>query len=483
MMEKRLSQRRWRRRTTRLRRVGVSFLIALIIILGVFARQQRDTAVTTQATAYARETDALAQRKLALSHLSGSLSANALLQLPADPELGLLLAVEGLKTAISPQAEDALREALAYQAPIHPPLRVLSGHTHIVNYATFSPDGSLVLTTGFDGTAIVWQANTGNPVFILQGSKGRVITGAFSPDGQAVRTVNDDGSIYVWDLPLKVSQARSRGSTVKDDGTIYVWDLLTGHNTGKLAGTAGPIESATISQDGKWIVTNSGFQGRAKETQVWATDADMLTTSVAMKIELPGNIDSFWNAAFSPDNQRVIIVSNSGLAQIWDIRAGKLLVELAGHQGGVTSAQFSPDGRFVVTSGVDHTARVWEAATGRSLLTLTGHTASVAQAAFSPDGKFVVTAGADETARIWALSTGRTILTLKGPPGAINSAEFSPDGRFVVTVSDEGSAQIYACEVCRASAAELLVMASAYVKRPLTAEERATYLDGTGSGN
>ncbi|MBI3942780.1 MAG: hypothetical protein HY326_07180, partial [Chloroflexi bacterium] len=355
IMEKRLSQRRWQVRSAQLRRGGTSLLFALIISLGVFAWQQRNDVVNTQAAAYARETDARAQHKLGLSHLSRALAANALLQLPTDPELGLLLAIEGLKTATSPQTEDALREALAYQTPIYSPLTVLSGHTHIVNHATFSPDGSQVLTTSFDGTAIIWQASTGKPIVVLRGPGARVLNGLFSPDGQSVRTVNEDG-------------------------TITIWDPHTGQNIRMPEGIAGSLGSVAFSRDGKWIVTTSGLLGRMtapdarnlpsvnpkvqpparsnsefhesydrslnapitseppkslgplalnnyafitmersmrlpsekSQVQVWATGTDMVTAPMAMMVELPENLDAVWNAAFSPDNQRVVIVSNTG---------------------------------------------------------------------------------------------------------------------------------------------------------------------------
>ena len=35
-------------------------------------------------------------------------------------------------------------------------IQTLSGHTDVVNSATFSPDGKLLLTTSWDGTARLW---------------------------------------------------------------------------------------------------------------------------------------------------------------------------------------------------------------------------------------------------------------------------------------------------------------------------------------
>ena len=121
----------------------------------------------------------------------------------------------------------------------------LSGHTHVVGFAAFSPDGARVATASWDETAKVWDASTGKELFTLRGHKGCVGGVAFSPDGRYLATASDDNTAKVWD-----------GKTGKE--------LLT------LRGHAGYVPSVAFSPDGKRLATASGYHGRW-EIKVWDT--------------------------------------------------------------------------------------------------------------------------------------------------------------------------------------------------------------------
>jgi hypothetical protein len=76
--------------------------------------------------------------------------------------------------------------------------------------------------------------------------------------------------------------------------------------------------------------------------------------------------------------------------------------------GNVTSAAFSPDGERIVTVSQDKTARIWDAMSGKPIgESLKGHDDVVRSAAFSADGKRIVTASDDKTARIWDAESGK----------------------------------------------------------------------------
>ena len=57
-----------------------------------------------------------------------------------------------------PQAQSALRGALNVPAAV---LSVLRGHEDQVERASFSPDGTRVVTASDDGTARIWNPATG----------------------------------------------------------------------------------------------------------------------------------------------------------------------------------------------------------------------------------------------------------------------------------------------------------------------------------
>jgi WD40 repeat protein len=78
-------------------------------------------------------------------------------------------------------------------------LRTLKGHSKLVFSVAYSPDGSKVLTGGYDGTARIWNAATGAQLNLLRlDSASGVRNVQFSSDGTRAFTGHLDGSIAIW---------------------------------------------------------------------------------------------------------------------------------------------------------------------------------------------------------------------------------------------------------------------------------------------
>ena len=75
----------------------------------------------------------------------------------------------------------------------------LTGHTGSVLSASFSPDGSRIVTGSLDRTAKVWHANTECEALTFKGHSLSVNSASFSPDGSRVVTASDDKTAKVWD--------------------------------------------------------------------------------------------------------------------------------------------------------------------------------------------------------------------------------------------------------------------------------------------
>lgn len=77
---------------------------------------------------------------------------------------------------------------------------ILRGHRWNLYCASFSPDGRLVATGSWDGTARLWHPATGRCVAVLRGHRSGVHLVQFSEDGRTLITVGDDAALGFWNV-------------------------------------------------------------------------------------------------------------------------------------------------------------------------------------------------------------------------------------------------------------------------------------------
>jgi WD40 repeat protein len=309
----------------------------------------------------------------------------------------------------------------------HSELLTLDGHTGGVLSASFSPDGTRIVTVSGDGTVRVWDAKSGAVLLTFKGHNGKILSASFGPDGARVVTASDNSPPGPLGIAEFIRRMSSSGPDPRAlDHTAKVWDAKSGAVLVTLKGHTGDVGLASFSPDGTQVLTAGG--GALK---VWDTK------SGAEVVTLKGHTDDFGLASFSLDGARIVTVRSDGTVKVWDAKSGAAMLTFKGHNDWVLSASFSPDGSRIVTASQDKTAKVWDAKSGAEVLTLKGHTNLVRSASFSPDGTRVVTASDDRTAKVWDAESGAEVLTLKGHSNIVTSAVFSPDGARVVTASGE----------------------------------------------
>jgi WD40 repeat protein len=443
---------RWaRRHPAAVALVALATILLLVVAVGgvVVAERERGRRGAEESAREAAVADRDEKARLLRRAEGLRLTAQSQVVLAAQPDLALLLALEGARLHPNHLSHNAVLGAMESVQNGREAQRLL-GHAAGVSFVAYSPDGSRIVTVsekrstrplaGQEKGAIdvvcawVWDARTGKLLRELRPPDGEqrfdaVIRAAFSPDGRRLATLTNAGLAALWDL----------------EGTAPPQLLVP----------PGKPERSDIAFP-RYEVRGRGldFSKDGKRLLVVPVSFPTLTVSIwdvatgKEKAQLKGHEAPVYSGCFRPDGSRVVTASLDRTARVWDAASGKQLVVFRGHRAGVINACFSPDGRRVLTTPIRakeedrHAGRVWDAATGRQVFTLDRRSArlwefgGVGMASFSPDGRWIVTAGivgsGDGTPLLWEGTKGRPVAALRPTPPAlgvdfVETALFSPD--------------------------------------------------------
>jgi WD40 repeat protein len=291
-----------------------------------------------------------------------------------------------------------------------------------VKYATFSPDGSQLITSGMeDGVARLWDAKTGEIQGLIGGlTQAQAI--AWAPGGSKAAVCGTDG-VHILDTISGLEVDHFQFEAVCDS---LAWSpdskrLFVASSYGSDAGVY-KLSKALFSVPGI-----SGFVGWSG----WSPDGRQVSTAYSDGIvrvygvdtqELVFNLYSgkfYGGTAWSPSGDRILTYSQEGPIKIWDAKSGELLVESPYPNVSVFYAAWSPDGSQIAGSiwdgdvWQDNQFVIWDAATLEGKLSFSvkeNNTAS--NVSWSPDGKRIATTSFIGEAYIHDASTGELLLQL-----------------------------------------------------------------------
>ena len=289
-------------------------------------------------------------------------------------------------------------------------------HSTEVRMASFSPDGSRLVTASDGGNARIWELIDGKWLKKTTiGHRGSVNNARFSPDGRHLVTTSCAGTVKIHGL---VAGQWQKKVTIRH-GDI-VWD-------------------ARFSPDGSHLVTAS----EDGSSQIWGLSAGQW-----QRRGIVSHSDKVNLASFGPDGRHLATASEDRTAKIWRRYArGWQVKATIVHGNNVGIARFSPDGSHLVTASNDYTARIWGCAGGWQEVSTIRHTRQVFNANFSPDGNRLATASGDRTIKIWKFVDGRWLEETTIRPRLwweestrpyyfwAPNAIFSPDGCHLATYS------------------------------------------------
>ena len=386
------------------------------------------------------------------------LAAASVANLEADPELGVLLAIEAVRATRSEdgtvlrEAEEALHRAVV-ASRLDLEVRGLGG------LVAWSPRGVFV-TEGPENSGLIDIRNseTGESVLSFQGHDGDVNDVAFSPDGSRLASTGEDGKLNVWDpstgrlLSSLPTGGDAWGPSFSADGSLVAvaWDgddggvLILDLSTDRVVSTIrvppdGAIDTA-LSPDGKYVAAVRSLPGDEVGAVFDVTTGEQAFALAGPNSGLPPDTRG---VSWSPDG-RLIAGTSQDAARVWDAETGTLRHTLLGHSGFVLGVAWSPDSSRLVTGGSDGTAKVWDIGSRGVLerwsLSAEESKSGLLGVAFSSDGSRVMAGDAAVSAvKVWDLGPTGDAEWANLPAPGYPAAEFMPDGRLVMTSSGEGS--------------------------------------------
>lgn len=288
-------------------------------------------------------------------------------------------------------------------------IRRLKGHTTPVTGLAFSPDGSLLASTGTvnlppskDGSIRLWDIKTGKQLAVMQTNGVRKL--AFSPDGKVLASASGAN-------PLEV----------------VLWDAKTGARRKVFSRV---FVATSFSADGKLLASGS----RDNLLHIWDVASGKENTA------LRGHTGWVGATAFSPDNALIASGSDDKTVRLWDVKTGKEVKVLNGHKSSVGDLAFSPDSKLLASLGsgtnitrngnqvsigissADKIVRFWDIEAGAEIASLKTDK-GIADVAFSENWSLVVTGDSGGVIRLWGVVGGDGAGTTETPVATTSPTE------------------------------------------------------------
>ncbi len=351
---------------------------------------------------------------------SSALAALAQRSLTTDPELSALLALKAEKIAPTPQAADALAEALPDMQEIRT-MSVGSTQTSVVQ-ANFSPDGLTIVTADSNGTADIFSTQTGQLLKSIPASRSGkyVFSAAYNPGGDRIMTASEDGTAEVFD-----AQSRKR----------LLAPLTPHHSAGYY------VRSAVYSPDGSTIAT--AYDGSPYGyVDLWTSSGRWLRTINASHI--PTGTNYINDVAFSPDGTEIATANGDGTVNVFNVATTLPVLSplVPGDNAVANTVAYSPNGRSLVVAYQDGRVVNWDLSTGQRTATF-DTSGEALSAAFSPDGTEIVASNDLGQAVLWNVASRAVVTDLSAHVGLVDSVVFSPDGKEVLTANHNGTVTLW----------------------------------------
>uniref|UniRef100_A0A8C3JEN6 Apoptotic protease-activating factor 1 n=1 Tax=Calidris pygmaea TaxID=425635 RepID=A0A8C3JEN6_9CHAR len=311
----------------------------------------------------------------------------------------------------------------------------------LVKCCSWSKNGDMILVVA-KNKVLLWNIKSLSKVAYCRGHMSWVHCVTFSPDGSLFLTSSDDQTVRIWETK-KVCQSsdavlKSELDVVFHNGEVMILaiynqkhlQLINGNTDSVIMQTAAqesPVSCCCLSEDLKFAAF-----GQESGT-IKVLDGKVLNSREAFRT-------SVQHCRFTSDCQTIISSAHDSVIQVWNWLLSEC-VFLRGHKEAIKDFRLLGNSELLSWS-FDGTVKVWNITTGNTEKDFACHGGAVLSCAVSPDGSKFSSTSADKTAKIWDILTGSLLhfcspVTVdEGEPthgGWVTDLSFSPDSKMLVS--------------------------------------------------
>ncbi|MEX1231412.1 MAG: c-type cytochrome domain-containing protein [Planctomycetaceae bacterium] len=279
-----------------------------------------------------------------------------------------------------------------------------------VTAATFSPDGSMLASSGYH-EVILYNPKDGAVIRRITNVAERTYDLDFSPDGTTIAVAS---------------------GTPGQIGEIKLFNVADGTMKADLVRTDDAVFAIKFSPDGTRLA--AGGADRAIRVYEVATGKQQL--------QIEDHADWVMGLAWSPDGTKIASASRDKTSKIFDTATGDSLVTFNGHGEPVFGVAFSADGQQVLTSGRDKQIRSWNPANAQQIRAIGGFGNEVFRIQATADGK-LFSASADLNARLHNVADGAAVRSYAGHTDWVYCIAYNPATKMLAAGSFSGQIKVW----------------------------------------
>ena len=342
--------------------------------------------------------------------------------------------------------------------------RKLTGHTGWVKCVQIAADGTQIVSSGFDGTAMVWRLGASSRQMQprRRGHPSTVTTGIAL--NTVAATGDYEGSLKLWDLQTGKLQAEHKcrmgkreyalsaraGRTVLtsssdlEGGSILALNVADGSEEA-IRSTAADIAFLGFDRDERHAFLAHGAGATVDVLAIRAPKGQTLALQYLRTLKAPRGRSWIEGAAVTSDG-RLLVASASpaygaGRCQLvlFDVGNGEILATSAEIDGSAQQLAIDNTGARVAFTTIGGRFGMWEPRRRSKVRVLATDLGGDPKLAALAGGTRVVTAGTD--VRVWDLDRGEQVNRLTGHPGTWHLEVVKADQ--ILTASDDWTISLW----------------------------------------